>query len=77
MTRDELKYQLDLLKVNPNFYSLDGELLPDRMVIYNSYKEWQVFYFDERGNRNSIKTFNSEDKACKCLYDHFITHNHF
>jgi hypothetical protein len=50
--KTKLKEKLDLLAVNENFYSLSGTLLPDRVILYNSYEKWLVFYFDERGNRN-------------------------
>jgi hypothetical protein len=67
MNTNELRIKLDKLGINPNFYSLDGELLPDRIVLYNLYSEWQVFYFDERGNRDNEKIFNSEQKACEYI----------
>lgn len=38
------------------------------MVIYHSYHEWQVFYFDERGNRNQERFFQSEKEACEYLF---------
>lgn len=71
MDRNELKKKLDELKVRSTQYSLDGELLPDRIVLYQSYDDWNVFYFDERGNRDSEKTFNSESDACFYIYKEF------
>jgi hypothetical protein len=56
MNKSELKEKLDLLGINENLYSLSGALLPDRVILYNSYDEWLVFYFDERGNRNDEQT---------------------
>jgi hypothetical protein len=71
MNRNELKYKLDKLNVFIGFYSLEGELLPDRIVLFHNYDIWEVFYFDERGNRNNEKLFSSENEACKYIYEHF------
>ena len=71
MNKKELKEKLDSLGINENFYSLVGDLLPDRVILYNSYNDWLVFYFDERGNRNDEQTFNSENEACQYIYNCF------
>lgn len=71
MNRKELKQKLDELKVYPGFYSLDGELLPDRIVLYYNYAKWEVFYFDERGNRDKENLFFSESDACNYIYEYF------
>jgi len=71
MNKSELKAQLDKLGVNTDFYSLEGELLPDRIVLCQNYHRWEVFYFDERGNRDSEKVFSSEEEACEYIYDYF------
>ena len=62
---------MDALNVYPGFYSLDGELLPDRIVLYHNYAKWEVFYFDERGNREKEKIFFSESDACEYIYEYF------
>jgi len=67
MNRKKLKQKLDELGVRDTSYSLVGDLLPGRMVLYNSYHEWQVFLFDERGNRDQEKNFTSESEACEYL----------
>jgi len=67
----ELEYKLNKLNVYTGFYSLTGELLPDRIVLYHNYDKWEVFYFDERGNRDNEKVFFSESEACNYIYDHF------
>lgn len=69
MNKNKLKQELDKLGIDENYYSLEGELIPDRTVLYQSYHEWQVFYFDERGNKDQIKVFNSEEDACKYIYE--------
>lgn len=71
MNRAELKTKLDILGINENFYSLDGLSLSDRIVLYHSYNDWNVFHFDERGNRNNEVTFSSEE-ACQYIYEVFI-----
>jgi len=67
----ELKNKLDDLNVYSGFYSLDGSLLPDSIVLYHNYTKWEVFYFDERGNRDNEKTFFSENDACSYIYEYF------
>lgn len=71
MNKNELEYKLNLLEVRPSSYALEGELLPDRIVLYNSYHNWEVFYLDERGGRNDVKVFSSEDEACQYIYEIF------
>lgn len=71
MNRQELKYNLDKLNVYPGFYSLNGELLPDRIVLYENYTKWEVFYFDERGNQTNKQFFLSESDACNYIYEQF------
>jgi len=71
MDKRELKQQLDNLDVYSGYYSLEGELLPDRIVLYHNYSKWEVFYFDERGNRDNEKKFSSEGDACDYIYKHF------
>ena len=68
MDKIELKKKLDLLGVNSHEYSLDGELVADNIILYNSYHKWEVFYLDERGGRNDEKVFDSENEACEHIY---------
>jgi hypothetical protein len=68
----ELKIELSELNVNPNEYSLDGSLVPDSIILFHSYNEWQVFYLDERGDRNDQRVFSSEDEACQYILKLFI-----
>jgi hypothetical protein len=71
MDKLELKKRLDDLEINPDYYSLEGELLPDRIVLYQNYNLWEVFYFDERGYRDNNKVFHSEGEACDYIYNYF------
>ncbi|KIO76716.1 hypothetical protein TH53_13660 [Pedobacter lusitanus] len=69
MNKEELKQKLVELNIKSEFYSLDGESLPDRIVMSQNYDKWDVFYFDERGNRDGEKIFSSESVACNYVYD--------
>ena len=71
MDRFELVKKLELLEVNPQEYSLNGELLYDNIILYQSYHKWEVFYLDERGGRNDLRVFESEDEACKHIFHLF------
>lgn len=53
----ELKRHLDTIGINRDFYSLEGALLPDRIVLYKNYDKWEVFYLDELGNREKHRIF--------------------
>ncbi len=71
MNKNDLKIHLDKLKVNRGYYSLNGDILPDRLVLYQNYNMWEVFYFDERGNRKDERVFMTESDACKYILEHF------
>lgn len=57
MNKQKLNHELDRLKVHPDFYSLDGDLLSGRMVLRKTKYDWDVFYFDERGNTCNERSF--------------------
>ena len=71
MNKDILKKELDKLGVNPNEYSLNGNIESDKIVLYQNYSKWEVFYFDERGGRNCEKVFCNEEDACSYIYELF------
>jgi len=71
MNREELKLELKALGVTDKEYNLAGNLISDSIILYNSYDEWQVFYFDERGVRNNEKIFGSECEACWYIFKLF------
>ncbi len=71
MTIRDLEYKLNLLGVNPSQYSLTGELNSDTVVLTHTLSFWNVFYFDERGGRNSEHNFDSESEACDYIYSLF------
>ena len=64
MNINQLKTKLDLLGIKPSQYSLNGDLIPDRLILFQNYYIWEVFYLDERGRREYEKKFSSEDEAC-------------
>lgn len=68
MNRLELFRLFEKEGVSPNRYSLYGELLPDRIVLYENYDRWEVFYFDERGKKNILKVCRSEESACEYIH---------
>lgn len=43
MNKDILKKELDKLGVNPNEYSLNGNIESDKIVLYQNYSKWEVF----------------------------------
>lgn len=71
MDKEALKEELDKLGINPDAYSLDGDIEPDKIVLYQNYDKWEVFYFDERGGRNREKVFYREEEACSYIYGLF------
>lgn len=71
MNKDELKKELDKQGINSNEYSLNGDIDSDKIVLYQNYDKWEVFYFDERGRRNNEKIFCSEEDACSYIYELF------
>ena len=72
MNKNELQKKLDILGVDSCQYSLDGGLNRDCLILYHSYHDWNVFYFDERGGRNNERTFHSESDACEYIFNLFI-----
>lgn len=69
---NELKSKLRELGIKENEYSLDGELNPDTIILYQNYDKWEVFYLDERGGRDILQIFQSEEEACNFIYKYFI-----
>lgn len=71
MTIYDLKQKLDELEVDPAFYSLEGKVLNDRMVLYQSPRGWSVFYCDEAGLIMNEKFFHTETDACRYMHNYF------
>jgi hypothetical protein len=68
MEKETLLKYLSELGVPSEYYSLEGDLNPDSIVLYESYNKWIVFYLDERGNREKMKEFNSQAEANDYVY---------
>ncbi|KWW28195.1 MAG: Uncharacterized protein F083_2886 [bacterium F083] len=71
MNTTDLKKELDNLGISESLYSLDGSLDCDRIILYENYYKWEVFYFSERGTRDNYQIFFSEDEACRYNFDLF------
>lgn len=71
MNISRLKKKLIELAVNPNYYSLDGSLKADAIVLCNNYGIWNSFYIDERGNKHDELNFPTEKEACEYVYLRF------
>ncbi len=72
MNKKELIEELAKIGIDQRFYSLDGSLEPDRIIMKNYHGIWEVFYFDERGNIHKEEKFISEDAACRYIYEYFL-----
>jgi len=72
MNKIELKEKLNKMGVIPSEYSLEGSIADwDKIVLYQNYAKWEVFYLDERGNRDSLEIFDNEADACQQIYNEF------
>ena len=70
MNREELKNKLNEEGYNPCLYSLYGDLQSDRIIIYENYDNWEIFYLDERGGRHMLTICHSEKETCSYLYNY-------
>ena len=68
LNRGNLSKLLQEEGFDPNSYSLYGDLNPDSIVIYQNYHKWEVFYLDERGEREMLNICSSEEDACEFMY---------
>ena len=71
MTIEKLEDKLNDLGVEKSQYSLSGELNSDAIILNKNYNVWEVFYLDEKGNRNNEKNFDTESEACFYIYKLF------
>ena len=53
-------------------YSLDGSLDSNRYILYHNYSKWEYFFFNEKGGREYIKTFFSEEEAYDYIYENAL-----
>jgi len=71
MNREKLQHVLERNNINPQYYSLYGELESDSIVIYKNHQRWEVFYFDERGVRRDEYEYSNENDACQAVLNKF------
>ena len=69
MTIFELSKRLQEARVPSTIYNLSGGLPSEKHCIakQNESEIWEVYY-SERGNKSSLKTFNTEEEACNYFY---------
>lgn len=71
ITKEKLLENLKKLGVKEAEYSLDANFNSDTIVLWHNNYKWEVYYIDERGNRDLLKTTYSEDEAYYCIYKLF------
>lgn len=67
MNRDELKKILDVKKVPPMSFSLDGLKDGMSLCIVPENNKWKLIYV-ERSSKNYIGEYNSEHDVCDAFY---------
>lgn len=72
MDRKELSKILQKERIPSDWYSLYGDLEPDRIILYLNYHKWEVFYLDERGGRTLLKSCRTEEEACAYIHQHLV-----
>lgn len=73
MDIQELKRKLNDLSIPKDWYSINDGLKPDAYILENVYGKWIFYYFDEKGNRQNEREFDSEESACSYLLDKLMT----
>ncbi|MDO4729394.1 MAG: hypothetical protein Q4B43_10390 [Bacteroidota bacterium] len=68
MNINELINKLEKKNISKDLYSLDGYLKSDALILREQSLCWEVFYFDEKGNEQDNKIFETESEACEYLY---------
>jgi hypothetical protein len=66
LTRDRLKQTLDDQAIDPRAYSLFGGHPSEDFVLDNRGTDW-VVYYSERGLESGLRSFPTEDLACRHL----------
>lgn len=71
MTRQELQTALLKDGIREDVFSLFGGHPTERYVLSQDGQKWSVYY-SERGNEVGKRVFDSEDAACRYLYEKLI-----
>jgi hypothetical protein len=63
MNREQLKTQLETLKIDPAAYCLSGGFPNEQLTLNQAQNgEWEVYY-SERGQKSGLRVFTSEESA--------------
>lgn len=73
MNVQELRRKLCDLSIPAAWYSINEGLKPDAYILEKVYGKWIYYYFDEKGNRQNEREFDSENSACLYLLDKLMT----
>ncbi len=63
MEKEELLKKLIMLNVHPKFYSIGVEIKDNAINIERLYNGKYAVYYLERGEKNDLKTFDTEEEA--------------
>jgi hypothetical protein len=68
MKMAKLRERLRADGIRPDAYDLDNRSADEAYVLMHEHNKWVVFY-SERGLRSSERVFETEEEACRDLYD--------
>ena len=64
MNVDELRRNVEDLRINPNFYSILETKAMEGLVLEQQGSDWEVHELDERGGIHNRHVFKTENEAC-------------
>ena len=67
MKYKELKKVVSKMYIPSNCHNLNGGTPSDTYCLERHKKQWMIYY-SERGNRNDIEYYDSEEQACEAFY---------
>jgi hypothetical protein len=72
VSKDQLKNELEMLRIDPSAYCLTGGL-PVECQVHNqkSGETWEVYY-SERGEKTGLRAFDSEASACQFFLEEIL-----
>lgn len=69
MKKEELQRALEAEGIRPNIYCLAGPIRDEQYVLINVEDgSWEVYY-SERGNKNELERFRTEEEACLRFFE--------
>lgn len=66
--KNKWKDLIKTLPISESYYSLNGELKSDSLILDRFQNKWKVYYFSERGSIHDERIFETEDDACYYIY---------